>query len=438
MGLTNNLGKLSNMITSTGSAVGIGTSSPIGKFNVVAGTNLSLVVQDSGLADTIELSSYSSGGGLRQMLIGASNLLFYTGTAGGGSSTEKMRITTSGNVGIGESAPSCKLDIVGSSSAANTFGILTLRNSSSAGISIGASGTSYGWIQANIYGSGAANIAINANGGNVGIGTDPGTKLDVLVASNNKIQFGTGLSGSSGQYVGGFYYESNKLTIQSFLVGTDYQPLLLAPNGGNVGVATTSPGSKLEVFGAAQNSANTSNAIFKVNSNSTNALVMGTIASAPYACYIQSGGSGTYPLALNPNGGNVGIGMVNPSYQLQLSSDSAGKPNGGSWANSSDIRLKENIKTIDNAVDKITQLRGVTFDWKDETEQDNIKQSAGFIADEVMLAFPNWVRDVSASINQKELINDDKVKSLSLPFEFDALLVQAIKELNERLNKAGL
>ena len=59
MGLTNNLGKLSNMITSTGSAVGIGTSSPIGKFNVFAGANLSLIVQDSGLADTIELSSVS-------------------------------------------------------------------------------------------------------------------------------------------------------------------------------------------------------------------------------------------------------------------------------------------------------------------------------------------------------------------------------------------
>jgi hypothetical protein len=122
------------------------------------------------------------------------------------------------------------------------------------------------------------------------------------------------------------------------------------------------------------------------------------------------------------------IGANLASYKLQISTDSAGKPNGGSWANSSDIRLKENVKTIDNALDKIMQLRGVTFDWKDETEQDNVKSSAGFIADEVMLAFPNWVKEVNTSSNQKELINDDKVKSLSLPFEFDALLVQAIKE----------
>ena len=123
---------------------------------------------------------------------------------------------------------------------------------------------------------------------------------------------------------------------------------------------------------------------------------------------------------------------TSPSYILQVGTDSAGKPNGGSWANSSDIRLKENIHTISNALSKVLALRGVTFDWKDETEQDNIKSSGGFIADEVMLTFPNWVKEVNSSDKQKELINDNKVKSLSLPFEFDALLVEAIKELKSQ------
>jgi hypothetical protein len=135
-------------------------------------------------------------------------------------------------------------------------------------------------------------------------------------------------------------------------------------------------------------------------------------------------------LLINAGGGNTGVGMTtSPSYILQVGTDSAGKPNGGSWANSSDIRLKENIHTINNALSKVLALRGVTFDWKDETEQDNIKSSGGFIADEVMLTFPNWVKEVNSSDKQKELINDNKVKSLSLPFEFDALLVEAIKEL---------
>jgi hypothetical protein len=77
--------------------VGIGTSSPFGKFNVYAGSNLSFVVQDSGIADTIELTNYSSVGGIRAILINGSALSFGTGTAGGGSASEKMRITSNGS-----------------------------------------------------------------------------------------------------------------------------------------------------------------------------------------------------------------------------------------------------------------------------------------------------------------------------------------------------
>jgi hypothetical protein len=110
------------------------------------------------------------------------------------------------------------------------------------------------------------------------------------------------------------------------------------------------------------------------------------------------------------------------------------KPGGGSWANSSDIRLKENVKTIDNALDKILQLRGVTFDWKEGYTEFGKKESAGFIADEVMEIFPEWVAETNASDTQKEIIEDDKIKSLSLPFHFDALLVEAIKELSAKVS----
>jgi hypothetical protein len=111
------------------------------------------------------------------------------------------------------------------------------------------------------------------------------------------------------------------------------------------------------------------------------------------------------------------------------------KPGGGSWANSSDIRLKENIKTIDNALDKVLQLRGVTFDWKEGYTEFDKKESAGFIADEVMEIFPEWVAETNASETQKEIVNDDKIKSLSLPFHFDALLVEAIKEQQKQIDE---
>ena len=104
--LYNNTTSKALMTWLEGGNVGIGTGSPWGKFNVVDGTNKSFVVQDAGMADTIELTNYTNSGGLRQMLINSSNILFYTGTAGGGTATERMRITSGGNVSIGSTTDS--------------------------------------------------------------------------------------------------------------------------------------------------------------------------------------------------------------------------------------------------------------------------------------------------------------------------------------------
>jgi hypothetical protein len=101
-----------NIIMATGGGrVGIGTASPWGKFNVVDGTNKSFVVQDAGISDTIELTNYSTGGGLRNIAFTSSTLIFNTGTAGGGTATERMRISSSGNVGIGTNSPLSRLHI---------------------------------------------------------------------------------------------------------------------------------------------------------------------------------------------------------------------------------------------------------------------------------------------------------------------------------------
>src|SRR5262245_53438387 len=48
------------------------------------------------------------------------------------------------------------------------------------------------------------------------------------------------------------------------------------------------------------------------------------------------------------SGGQVGIGTTDPAFLLHVNG-SAGKPGGGSWSNSSDIRLKKNIRDLDGA-----------------------------------------------------------------------------------------
>ena len=191
---------------------------------------------------------------------------------------------------------------------------------------------------------------------------------------------------------------------------------------GRVGIGTTSPGARLEV---------------RTSDASGNAIRFG---------YSSSGGAGNLIAGLARvsiatddlverlcirQAGNVGIGLTGPNWLLELAADSAAKPNGGSWANSSDARVKRNIQPLSGALDKLTRLRGVSFEWINPADHANqTGRQAGFIAQEVERVFPNWVQEVPGAEHDAKLTPDGRVKSLSLPFEFDALTVEALRELH--------
>jgi hypothetical protein len=127
--------------------------------------------------------------------------------------------------------------------------------------------------------------------------------------------------------------------------------------------------------------------------------------------------------------GKVGIGTTGPTYQLQLSTDSAGKPNGGSWANSSDIRVKNNIKDIGNPLELMLKLHGRQFEWINPEEHGNLKTPRfGFIAQETEKIFPEWFSEVEPQGKDKELVKKGKIKSINI-FGFEALTAEAIREL---------
>jgi hypothetical protein len=135
--------------------------------------------------------------------------------------------------------------------------------------------------------------------------------------------------------------------------------------------------------------------------------------------------------------GNVGIGTASPAFQLQLSADSAAKPTGGSWSDSSDTRIKKNIQPLTGALDKLTQLRGVSFEWINPADHANqTGRQAGFVAQEVERVFPNWVQEVPGAEHDACLTPEGRVKSLTLPFEFDALTVEALRELRAEKDSA--
>ena len=89
----------------------------------------------------------------------------------------------------------------------------------------------------------------------------------------------------------------------------------------------------------------------------------------------------------------------------------------------SDISFKENIKPIDNALDKVEKLQGVTFDWKESDSILNIKQDIGFIAQDVQKVLP-------------ELVRENENGKLSLRHQgITPILLEAIKELKAEIEK---
>jgi hypothetical protein len=86
-----------------------------------------------------------------------------------------------------------------------------------------------------------------------------------------------------------------------------------------LGIGTATPTSLLNLSGTSEATPSfTTGGILNIIGSATNALLMGSLSTSPFGLYIQGGGSGIYPLSLNPNGGNIGIATTNPTAKLQV------------------------------------------------------------------------------------------------------------------------
>lgn len=103
----------------------------------------------------------------------------------------------------------------------------------------------------------------------------------------------------------------------------------------------------------------------------------------------------------------LGIGVygsdITHAITLPDNADATGKIKANAYLTYSSARFKENVEVIDNPLDIITNLRGVTFEWKKNKEKDY-----GFIAEEVGAQLPNIVEwdSESAQKNPKALSMD--------------------------------
>ena len=114
----------------------------------------------------------------------------------------------------------------------------------------------------------------------------------------------------------------------------------------------------------------------------------------------------------------------NPAQELHVTGDGVFTGNITAYY-SSDISLKDNIRPIESAIFKVKQIRGVTFDWNEKSNelQQEKGHDVGLIAQEVEKVLPEVIQ-----------IREDGIKAISYE-KVVPLLVEAIKEQQKQIEE---
>ena len=273
--------------------------------------------------------------------------------------TGSLRVTGSGNhwimgssVGIGTTAPSIRFTVAGT--ATETTALFGQGSSNQTYIAVGgaAATDSAGFLGYDftgnyvglVVGGDALGTGINVKrGGSIGIGiTTPSQKLEVvgnglIGPANGKMFIGDVGHGTTYPAIAHQDYATttgyallipsngylflNKRDVAGTYIGfrKNNADLVIIDNNGNVGIATTSPGDKLEVVGNVY--ADAFNSVGTLSRYATNGgIAIAGLAGTGYAyisAYSNSGGVGKN-LALQKDGGNVGIGTITPTSLLHV------------------------------------------------------------------------------------------------------------------------
>jgi hypothetical protein len=320
-------------VDSTNNRVGIGTTSPSDKLEVYAnGADVALRIHED--AGTHQARLHLRRGGSDWEIINDNNLTIES------EGSEKMRITTTGNVGIGTTSPNTKLEV------ADSIPILRITGTRNANWTVGqtmaaleyfsedASGSSANSVRASInlvneisvYGS-ATGLAFSTKGdvagapserlrissagaikfNNYGAGTFTGTVTQKLGvdSSGNVIEMPIGAGPVDGS--GTANYLARWIDSDTLGIGAAYD------NGTNVGIGTTSPSNKLTVEDTIGIKRSGVAAITTLQQNASGLTLNAPAGYHPFI--IKSNGVEQVRFA---NTGNVGIGTDAPTEKLDV------------------------------------------------------------------------------------------------------------------------
>jgi hypothetical protein len=316
--------------------LGIGTTTPVCKFDVYAASGYNDIRVRSGSNQT-----YLAADGTNAYVGTYSNIPLTMST----NNTERMRIDASGNVGIGTSSPGYKLDVRGGTSS--------FEGSSGVGaVRIAGAGGSWFWIDNPSttvlrFSSGASagtNPMTFTDGGSLGIGTSsPGQKLQV--AGNIAI---TG---------GGNMFSDSTASTWSLAGGNTNT------NGGSItlGGSTSSVITGGIYFNTGTGATNTE----RMRINSSGSLCLGTTADQSSKMSLYFDRAINHGITIQPNansGAGTIINFLNAAGTQvgNISTDSTNT----AYNTSSDYRLKNVDGPITNSGAYIDALKPVQGSWK--------------------------------------------------------------------------
>lgn len=368
-----------------GGRIGLGTSTPVVELHVVDGDTPTLRLEQDGSSGFTAQTWDVAGNETNFFIRDATNGSLLPFKIRPSAPNNSLYINTNGDIGLGTASPAANFHIENGVSSTNAS------------------------IDQDFVVTGTGNVGINTTSpaARFHVANDSSTTSDdVVITSDGKMGIGTTSPGSALQVSGSVDNAPDSPGFHMGLSGT-YGTMELANTNG--GFIDFSPGDGTDFLGRI------------MYSNASNYMSFYTNTSE--AVRINSSGK-------------VGIGTQTPSFTLHVEG-TAGKPGGGSWSSSSDERLKTNIKDLDGkeALEKLMQLRGVTYEWINP-EIHSYGTRMGLIAQELENVFPEWVDEITPRGKDSNLIPEgSKSKTISFPHDFNACLIEALKEQQRQIEE---
>jgi uncharacterized protein YaiE (UPF0345 family) len=330
-----------------GGNVGIGTASPTNILHVV-GTS-QILQQYTGSPNTFAFGQYNTSGDASINNLASANLLFAT------NNTERMRITSAGNVGIGTDSPLSNLHVRAASGSASvriqdSTNNTTLFLQSQNGLGVVGTITNH----ALRFDTNDAECMRITSTGNVGIGTDSPAQLLHLYKPSGSVS----LALQSSTNYGYFYNDGTNIGLASNIGSTGFKLIvnrsapdnsLVVNSAGNVGIGTDSPRSTADVNGiltvgdgnpptfnlyrnvALGNNASFGSINFGARYDGTNYGIGASLSTNSVGVWSSTNYGGNLIFATTPqnsttltermritSGGNVGIGTTSPATKLHV------------------------------------------------------------------------------------------------------------------------